>query len=315
MLSEYAEEEIKVSNTMRAYRQGFYTSQKAAAIGCSAKPACVRAYLSGTQLWMDRPEANKLLTAAEASLVLWLDRNIILHLRITKQMIVNECNYILVQRIPTNYNPAVDNPPPPPPRTCANYDPAVDNPPPPPLRTCANYDPAVDNNPPPPPRTCGEHWVLHFLKSHLEFVVRIDNLKELAREAAEDWVSLGLWFELLEHYITAYGVQTCNIYNYDETGIMLGIGKKEKVIVEATRGWVESSTTTNCESCMLGECISADGDVVPLLLILKGKTHQACWYTQSSIPDDYIIEVNETAYMNDQLAFQWIQYFAAWSEK
>jgi hypothetical protein len=58
MLSEYAEEEIKVSNAMRAYRQGFYTSQKAAAIGCGAKPACVRARLSGTQSRMDRPGAN-----------------------------------------------------------------------------------------------------------------------------------------------------------------------------------------------------------------------------------------------------------------
>jgi hypothetical protein len=104
-------------------------------------------------------------------------------------------------------------------------------------------------------------------------------------------------------------------YNYDETGIRLGIGKKEKVIVEATRGRIESGTTTTRESCTLGECISADGDVALPLLVLKGKTHQMRWYTQSLIPDDYLVEVNELAYMNDQLAFEWVKHFDAWSSK
>ena len=62
-------------------------------------------------------------------------------------------------------------------------------------------------------------------------------------------------------------------YNYDETGVRLGIGKKEKVIVEATRGRIKSSTTTTRESCTLRECISADSDITPPLLVLKGKTY------------------------------------------
>jgi len=62
-------------------------------------------------------------------------------------------------------------------------------------------------------------------------------------------------------------------YNYNETGIRLGIGKKEKVIVEAIRGRIKSGITTTRKSCILGECISADGDVIPPLLILKGKTY------------------------------------------
>ena len=62
-------------------------------------------------------------------------------------------------------------------------------------------------------------------------------------------------------------------YNYDETGVRLGIGKKEKVIVEATRGRIESGIITTCESCILGECISVDGDVALPLLVLKGKIY------------------------------------------
>ena len=62
-------------------------------------------------------------------------------------------------------------------------------------------------------------------------------------------------------------------YNYDKMGVWLGIGKKEKVIIEATRGRIKSGITTTRESCTLGECISVDGDVTPPLLVLKGKTY------------------------------------------
>ncbi|OCK98709.1 uncharacterized protein K441DRAFT_541938, partial [Cenococcum geophilum 1.58] len=68
-------------------------------------------------------------------------------------------------------------------------------------------------------------------------------------------------------------IEVRDTYNYDKTGIRLGIGKKEKVIVKATRGRIKLGITTNRESCTLGECISADGDVQPPLLILKGKTY------------------------------------------
>ena len=166
-----------------------------------------------------------------------------------------------------------------------------------------------------PPRTCGEHWSLQFLQDYPRFVYRIDNPKELAREAAEDRVALTGWFAGLKEIIEVNNIEVRDTYNYDETGIRLGIGKKEKVIVEATRGRIESGTSTTRESCTLGECISADGDVAPPLLVLKGKTHQMRWYTQSLIPDNYLVEVNESAYMNDQLALEWVKHFDAWSSK
>ena len=50
---------------MRAYRAGFYTSVKAAALGCDAKPSRVRGRLNGQQSKMERPGAGKLLTTLE----------------------------------------------------------------------------------------------------------------------------------------------------------------------------------------------------------------------------------------------------------
>jgi hypothetical protein len=56
-------------------------------------------------------------------------------------------------------------------------------------------------------------------------------------------------------------------------GIRLGIGKKEKVIIEAIRGYIKSSIITTRESYTLKKCIFTNGDIVPPLLVLKGKIY------------------------------------------
>jgi hypothetical protein len=56
-------------------------------------------------------------------------------------------------------------------------------------------------------------------------------------------------------------------------GIQLGIGKKEKVIIEATRGYIKSNTTTTHKSCIFKKYISTDGNIVLPLLVLKGKIY------------------------------------------
>jgi len=56
-------------------------------------------------------------------------------------------------------------------------------------------------------------------------------------------------------------------------GIRLGIGKKEKVIIEVIRGRIKSGIITTRKSYILRECISINGDITPPLLILKGKIY------------------------------------------
>jgi hypothetical protein len=56
-------------------------------------------------------------------------------------------------------------------------------------------------------------------------------------------------------------------------GIQLGIEKKEKVIIEATRGHIKFSIITTHKSCTLGECIFTNNNIAPPLLVLKGKIY------------------------------------------
>jgi hypothetical protein len=64
-------------------------------------------------------------------------------------------------------------------------------------------------------------------------------------------------------------------YNYDETGVRLGIGKKEKVITTIFKALrITAAKDTNRESATIAETISGDGAVLLPLVILAGKTIQ-----------------------------------------
>jgi len=63
-----------------------------------------------------------------------------------------------------------------------------------------------------------------------------------------------------------------DIYNYNKTGICLGIGKKEKVITALKAFRITAAKDTNRESATVVEVICGDGVIGPLLVILAGKT-------------------------------------------
>jgi hypothetical protein len=63
-----------------------------------------------------------------------------------------------------------------------------------------------------------------------------------------------------------------DIYNYNEIGIRLGAGKKEKVIIALKAFWITNVKDTSRKSATVVEVISSNGAVGPPLIILAGKT-------------------------------------------
>ncbi|KAI0616050.1 DDE-1 domain-containing protein, partial [Pyrenophora tritici-repentis] len=59
------------------------------------------------------------------------------------------------------------------------------------------------------------------------------------------------------------------------------------------------------------ETIAADGSVLVPFIILKGKVHLLKWYTNTKLPDDYMVAISDTAYNNDELSLEWIRHFDA----
>jgi hypothetical protein len=69
-----------------------------------------------------------------------------------------------------------------------------------------------------------------------------------------------------------YKIIEGDIYNYDEIGIRLGVGKKEKVITALKAFRITAVKDTSCELATVVEVISGDRVIGPLLIILAGKT-------------------------------------------
>ena len=113
------------------------------------------------------------------------------------------------------------------------------------------------------------------------------------------------WFDALGKDIKKYAVQHKDIYNMDESGIRIGQGKKEKVLIiynKAAR--YKAGKAFSYKSVIIIETVCADGHVIPPLIIFKGKTHQMRWYLETAIPDSYTIGISNTAYINNKIALK-----------
>ena len=162
----------------------------------------------------------------------------------------------------------------------------------------------------------GSYWTNRFLKRHPEFSLYTENPKELERQAAEDPIALSRWYEDYNRVVGLYKIMVGDIYNYNETGIRLGVGKKEKVITALKAFRITTVKDTSRELATVAEVISGNGVVGPLLIILTGKTIQKRWCTQTDeLLGNYLLAVSDTTYINDQLLLEWATYFEKWSKK
>jgi hypothetical protein len=67
------------------------------------------------------------------------------------------------------------------------------------------------------------------------------------------------------------------------------------------------------ELITLVEAVSARGVVIKLMLILLGKAHLERFYQDLS--DNVLVSISNTAYINDELALDYIQHFNQQSKK
>ena len=80
---------------------------------------------------------------------------------------------------------------------------------------------------------------------------------------------LAAWFEEYNCTVGIYNIVVGDTYNYDETGVRLSIGKKEKVITTIFKAFrITAAKDTSWESATITETISGDGAVLSLLVIL-----------------------------------------------
>lgn len=123
----------------------------------------------------------------------------------------------------------------------------------------------------------GKNWNEKFKSRYPEITSKFCAVRDRQRAAMQDLDILTHWFELYERIKRENNVRDEDTYNMDERGCAIGIlgsmrvmcrkGDKKPVLTQdGDRSWV-----TAIETC------SSAGDMLPPLIVFKGKAIQNCW--------------------------------------
>ncbi|KJZ70465.1 hypothetical protein HIM_10137 [Hirsutella minnesotensis 3608] len=163
--------------------------------------------------------------------------------------------------------------------------------------------------------TVGLNWTSRFLKRHGYFKKRQKKL-HAERQVSEDITRVNeyRYFQRLQQVVEDNGIPAEDIWNMDETGFRIGVGKDQLIVTKRKRAHY-FGIPENRESATAIEAISANGEVVPAFLILAGQMHMASWYQIPELAPDTVIRPTPTGYSNDVISLEWLQHFDKHSEK
>ena len=154
----------------------------------------------------------------------------------------------------------------------------------------------------------GKNWTSNFISRHPEIKTAFSRKYGYQRALCEDPDTINAWFSLVSNFTAKYGVVDEDIYNFDETGFLMGQISTIKVVMSSERrGHVKLVQPGNREwvSAIIG--VNFQGWSIPPFLIVKGKTHLRSWYQNSPLPPDWIIAVSENGWTSNKLGLQWLK--------
>ena len=121
---------------------------------------------------------------------------------------------------------------------------------------------------------------------------------------------IGAWFKLVHNMRAKYGIHDCDLYNFDETGFMMGVICASMVVTRADRrGRAKAVQPGNSEWTTAIECINGEGWCLPPFLIVQGTYHLANWYTESNLPLDWALKPTSNGWTDNETGLEWIKHF------
>ena len=167
-------------------------------------------------------------------------------------------------------------------------------------RSSAFQVPAVDDGIRPP----GKNWSLDFRKRHLELRARKVRPLDWARHDIYDKVVE--WFTMIGKELSNPAIVPENVYNMDETGVLLSVLGSLKVLV--SRQNLKNYRGAGVKRTLVTaiECISADGRCLTPLIIWPAATHRSTWTTYPT--PGWHFACSKTGYTDTEISLYWIKY-------
>jgi hypothetical protein len=114
----------------------------------------------------------------------------------------------------------------------------------------------------------------------------------------------------VENTIAKYGIDLADIYNFDETGFMMGIIASGMVITGADRrGNPKSVQPGNREWVTVIQAINAEGWAIQPFIVVAGQYHLANWYQESNLPGDWAIATTQNGWTDNKTGLEWLKHF------
>ena len=156
----------------------------------------------------------------------------------------------------------------------------------------------------------GTRWASNFVRRRPELRTRFQRRYDYQRAKCEDPEVIRGWFELVRNTIAKYGICDEDIYNFDETGFMMGIISTAMVVTS-------SDGCTNARRMQPGNRkwatvipgVNSQGWTVPPFVIVAGKNHLTSWYQNSGFPPEWVIAVSENGWTTNERGMDWIRHF------
>jgi len=147
----------------------------------------------------------------------------------------------------------------------------------------------------------GKNWVDNFVKRTPELRTRWSRPYDYQRAACEDPAAILRWFSLVEATKQKWGIVDDDIYNFDETGFMMGKILSQMVITGSEgSGKKKKIQPGNREWVTIIQGVGAAGRLLPPFVIFAGNVLINVWF--ENLPRDWVLEVSPNGWTNNQLA-------------
>ncbi|RKK94037.1 hypothetical protein BFJ70_g17721, partial [Fusarium oxysporum] len=156
----------------------------------------------------------------------------------------------------------------------------------------------------------GKRWAHNFVKRQPELKTRLFRRYDYQRAKCEDPTIIRGWFRLVQNTIVKYGIRSDDIWNFDETGFMMGLIMAGMAVTGSERqGRPKSVQPGNREWITVIQAINAEGQSIAPFIIGAGKYHLANWYRESNLPGDWVIATSQNGWINNELGLGWLKRF------
>ncbi|KAK6208664.1 putative transposase [Colletotrichum tabaci] len=156
----------------------------------------------------------------------------------------------------------------------------------------------------------GPRWAENFVRRQLQLKTRFRRGIDYQRALAEDPAIVQAWFALVRNTIAKYGIHDDDIYNFDETGFLMGMLSHAKVVTTSDRrGRPRTKQPGNREWVSVIQGVCADGWALPPYVIVKGKYHLLSWYTNGQFPPQWRVHPSENGWTTNEIGLDWLQHF------